>query len=547
MKSLQDGGDYEREHRVVLPDGQTRWIGARGRVERDQHGQSIRLRGVSADITERKRVEEVGRNENELMAAVFNSVPGLLYLYREDGQIVRWNKQHEETTGFTAEELLNRRARDWYDEEDRITFDSAIRKIFSEGYAEAEMKLIHKNGEKVPYFLTGSKVIIDGKPHLVGIAIDISARKKAQTALRDAAEQHRILTTATADGYWVVDTRGRIVEANDECCRLYGYRREELLAMSVQDFEATRNPAETQAHLDEILRAGHARFETRHRCRDGRIVDLEVSTIFWQGAGRFLAFLRNISARKEAEQATRRHLTELAHATRVTALGELAGSLAHELNQPLTAILSNAQAAQRFLNAPVPELEELRDILHDIVQDDARAGEIIRRMRALVKKDALDLQSVDLGQIIRDVAGLLRGDAVIRNIQVKLELNPRFSLVHGDRIQLQQVMLNLLLNAFDAMKENGETNRRVTVRLTSPNEGTLQVAVCDRGVGLKQEQLDKLFRPFQTTKPHGLGLGLSISRSILEVHGGRLWAENNTDSGATFYFTLPVHPTSKKP
>jgi two-component system sensor kinase FixL len=230
---------------------------------------------------------------------------------------------------------------------------------------------------------------------------------------------------------------------------------------------------------------------------------------------------------------------ELAHIARLSTMGELAASLAHELNQPLTAILSNAQAAQRFLAVTPPDLEELREILKDIVQDDSRAGEVIRRMRTLVKKEELEFAPLDLGNVVSDVVLLSHSDATLHNIRVALEITSGLPAAWGDKVQLQQVLLNLLLNAFDALKNSPVDERSVAVQADLDGASMLKVAVRDRGTGLNGE-VANIFQPFFTTKRDGLGMGLSISRSIVEAHGGRLWAENNQDRGATFYFTVPI-------
>jgi two-component system sensor kinase FixL len=264
----------------------------------------------------------------------------------------------------------------------------------------------------------------------------------------------------------------------------------------------------------------------------------------FESDGTFLGYIGSaidITQRKETESELRRQRAELAHMTRISTMGELAASLAHELNQPLTAILSNAQAAQRFLAARPTELEEVREILKDIVQDDSRAGDVIWRMRALLKKEKLDFLSLDLSALVKDVVVLLHSDAVLHNIRIALKLGTDLPPVRGEKVQLQQVVLNLLLNAFDAMTEVPANEREVQVRAETDGAGMLRVAVGDRGIGLSAEKLDKIFQPFYTTKREGIGMGLSISRSIVEAHGGYLWAENNSDVGATFYFTVPIY------
>jgi two-component system, LuxR family, sensor kinase FixL len=254
----------------------------------------------------------------------------------------------------------------------------------------------------------------------------------------------------------------------------------------------------------------------------------------------------DITRRKETELELQEQRAELAHVARVSMMGELAASLAHELNQPLTAILSNAQAALRFMSSKPADLEEVREILQDIVNDNSRAGEVIRRMRALAKKEELEFATLDIASLIRDVMALVHSDAILQNIRISLELEENLPLVRGDRVQLQQVVLNIMLNAFDAMKECLPSERKVKLQARANGEESIKVAVTDRGTGLKGDNLEKIFQPFYTSKRDGLGMGLSICRSIIEAHGGHLWAKNNNSTGATFYFTIPVEGGGKQ-
>ena len=221
-------------------------------------------------------------------------------------------------------------------------------------------------------------------------------------------------------------------------------------------------------------------------------------------------------------------------------IGELTASLAHELNQPLTAILANAQAALRLLRGTRPNLVEIQSILSDIVNDDSRAGEVIRRLRALLRKGDSQFRQLDLNALIRDVAKLLSTDAMIRNVAVTLELDPKLAPVRGDGVQLQQVVLNLLLNAMEAMSEGLVHGRTLTVRSEHTDTRTVHVLVQDAGTGLRQETLRQVFQPFYTTKSSGMGMGLAISKSIIEAHGGLIWVTNNATAGATFHFSLPI-------
>jgi signal transduction histidine kinase len=248
----------------------------------------------------------------------------------------------------------------------------------------------------------------------------------------------------------------------------------------------------------------------------------------------------NALSRKQGELEAQRLRQDLTHIGRVSALGELTASLAHELNQPLTAILNNAQVAQRLLKADVVALEEIGEILKDIVADNKRASDVIHRLRGLLKKGDLEFVPLDLSEIVGEVAVLVRSDAVLRNVSMSLELAPDLPKVRGDRVQLQQVVLNLVLNGLDAMRESSTGVRTLVLRTARDGTAAVLVAVQDSGIGIDETKVDRMFHPLYTTKPEGLGMGLAIARTIVDAHGGRLWAANNVHGGATFKFTLPV-------
>jgi signal transduction histidine kinase len=258
-------------------------------------------------------------------------------------------------------------------------------------------------------------------------------------------------------------------------------------------------------------------------------------------AGLIGALLLERERRRRAESRARRSLGQLAHLDRVAAMGELATSLAHELNQPLAAILANAQAARRLLAAPQPDLAEVRASLDDIVDDDKRAGEVIRRMRALLRKEEFRPEPVDLNEAVRNVRRLLAHDAARRGVTVDAELAADLPHVRGDAVQLQQVVLNLLVNAFDAVAHCPAERRRVLVRTRQQVSGLVELAVEDSGEGIPAAHLGELFEPFFTTKANGLGMGLSITRSILELHGGAIVAQNLDQGGACVRCVLPPY------
>jgi two-component system, LuxR family, sensor kinase FixL len=252
-----------------------------------------------------------------------------------------------------------------------------------------------------------------------------------------------------------------------------------------------------------------------------------------------LASVSDISERKRLEIEARNQRDELTHLSRVSSLGLLSGSLAHEINQPLGIILANAQAAQRMLRSESPDLQELRDILDDIVGEDLRAGEAIKRLRALLKRGQTQLLPVNINEIVKDILRLTQSDLIRQGVSVSMDLDPTLPATSGDYVQLQQVVLNLILNACDAMAENPEKARPLHLSTQHLN-GSVRLSVRDHGCGLPFDLEERVFQPFFTTKEQGLGIGLSISRSIIAAHHGQLWAERNPDHGTTFHLELRV-------
>jgi PAS domain S-box-containing protein len=370
-------------------------------------------------------------------------------------------------------------------------------------------------------------------------------RRRADDSLRESEERMSLAAESVNLGVWEWDVVRDEIWMSAQCRLLFGLEANEesasarmLERIHPEDRDAVERTVREALREDRSLSAEYRLVPVNGRemwiALFGRVQHTASGT-----PSRMRGVCIDITARKQAEREAHRRRDELTHMSRVAMLGELSASTAHELNQPLTAILSNAQAALRFLDRDSTDLGEVRDIIKDIVSDDQRAAEVIQRLRALFRRDVVRHESLDVNQVARDALRLAHGDLVTRDVSVTLDLAPDVPLVAGDRVQLQQVLLNLILNACDAIGDNAHGDRDVTVRTERANGTGVQISVCDCGNGIEANQLERVFEPFVTTKAHGVGLGLSISRSIVAAHGGRLWAENGDDRGARFTIELP--------
>jgi len=385
---------------------------------------------------------------------------------------------------------------------------------------------------------------------VVGMAFELSDEvlraSKLTRDLRESEQRMDLAAEATGFGLWMWEIPGDDIWINEPGRKLYGVSPTECLDFA--RFTETVYPpdiAPVRAAVADAFANGGTYF-CEHRVLAG---DAPPRWIATRGRTEFSADGRplrmrgvsiDITARKHAEFELTERRGELAHLARVTMLGELSASLAHELNQPLTAILSNAQAAQRFLAMDDPDLVELREILADIVAEDERAGEVIRRLRLLLRKGEIQRQTLDVNELVNEVLKLVRSDLTSQGVIVTTRLTPNLAAIRGDRVQLQQVLLNLVMNACDAMDSNEKDDHHLTVVTRAAGDASLRIEVGDVGRGLPEGGAERAFEQFFTTKPHGLGLGLSVCRTVITAHGGTLGAENNAHRGATFYFTLPT-------
>jgi two-component system, LuxR family, sensor kinase FixL len=373
---------------------------------------------------------------------------------------------------------------------------------------------------------------------LDGVLVDITERKQAE-------ERFRLVVETAPMAMLMVDSEGSIALANQQAEVLFGYSRAELSGMSVdlivpERFRRAHEQKRTKFMASpRTIGIGRELFGLR---KDGTQIpiDIALNPIPMESGLFVLVSVMDLSERIRLERESALQRDELAHLSRVALLAELSGSLAHELNQPLTAILANAQAAVRFLAHVPPNLEEVRDGLANIVESDKRAGEVIRRLRALLRKERSDYGYLDVNEVVLDVLRIIRSDLLNRSVEVDLQLAHDLPRVYGDKVQLQQVLLNLVMNASDAMRDVVR-GRELSVKTSLASTDAVTVSVSDLGKGIPAEDIERIFSPFVTSKRDGLGLGLAVCRTIITAHAGTLWAANNAGPGATVSFSLPVH------
>jgi PAS domain S-box-containing protein len=375
---------------------------------------------------------------------------------------------------------------------------------------------------------------------IFGLLIQRARRRRAEKEIRQAEERFRTVVESAFNAVAVVNAVGKIVLVNAQCERFFGYRREELVGLPVEMLVPERFRTEHSSGGQSFfalpsappMEGGRELFGKRKNGSEFP-VEIHVTPMQTGGGSLILCVIEDITARRQAEEARQ----ELAHSSRLAIVGELTASIAHEINQPLGAILCNVGAATMRLKSSPPALDKVEQILDDIRKDDLRASEVIRRLRTLLRKKEIESQPVDLNEVASEVVSLIRPESARRGVAVEMELASGLPLVHGDKIHLQQVVLNLALNGMDAMEER-TGKKTLGVRTSWKEEGLVEVAVSDTGEGIPLDRFPHLFNQFFSTKRKGMGLGLSIARSLVETHGGRIWAENNSQGGATFRFAL---------
>ncbi len=541
---------FQTEARIRRADGQYLWFLIRKVLAvTPSRGRELSLRTLIAceDVHERKQAEAKLQQSEALLLAFFENSPNLTFVKDPQSRYVYANEAfkkafdiHSDVNGKTDDELFSA--------EQAAAFQAVDRQVLESGQpVKLEDVALYEDGphtrivQKFPLFNSEGEIYAIG-----GAVTDITYRKREESALRYSEENYRLVVETAPDAVISIDESGAILFANPATMRIFGYDPTELIGKPLTIL------------MPEFLRKLHEKGFSRYLATGQRHInwqgteltalrkngqDFPVEISFGEVSRDrhkvFTGFIRDISERKQAQQALQMAQTELARVSRLTTMGELAASIAHEVNQPLTAVTNNSSACLRLLAAGNLKPETLHRALEEIVADGNRASAVVARIRGFIKKEPVEKNRLDMNDVIQEVLALADRELFENRVRLERQLTKALPLVLADRVQMQQVLLNLIMNGIEAMIPVTDQPRSLWVESRVDESGDILVAVRDSGTGLGSAA-DRVFTPFFTTKANGMGMGLSISRSLVENHGGRLWAMPNSPIGAVFSFTLPV-------
>lgn len=546
------GQSHTWEIRKIRKDGSLLWVRENAKALRRADNKLIVLVACE-DITERKQAENALRQSEAYLAQAQElSRTGSFGWSVATGEIV-WSKETfrifgcDEATKPTLQLVFQRTH-----PEDRAAVQETVERASRDGKDfEHEYRLLMLDGAvKHVRALTRATRDASGRIEFVGAITDVTDAKQAEQRLRESEQRFRDYAETASDWLWETGPDHRVTHLSEHtdaagilASGLVGLPRWEIAS----DVEAQPDKwRQHRAALDARLPFRDLVYPTVNRM--GAPIYVRTSgKPFFDASGNFLGY-RGVSTditatirADQAERELRKAQAELAHVTRVTTLGELTTSIAHEINQPLAAIVANAEACLAWLDRETPDLPAARRSVEWIVDDGIRASEVIRRVRALAKKTDIEKVPLDINDVVKEVIALVTRELASQQVCLRMELAPALPMIRGDRVQLQQVIINLVMNGIEAMQPVKDRPRELVIRSCRDEAGRVQLAVADCGVGIPSADADRVFSPFFTTKANGLGMGLSICRSIVEAHGGRLSVTRKQGAGATLQFVLPLH------
>jgi PAS domain S-box-containing protein len=515
---------------------------------RDQSGKIVSRCDVGCDVEDQKQAEEALAANERNLKLIIDTIPAVAWSARPDGSVEFFNQRYLDYVGRPLEHVQGWGWTTAVHPDDLSGLEEMWRSIVSSGQAgEAEARIRRFDGS-YRRFLVRANPLFDEAGRVVkwyGVNTDIEDRKQADDELRRSeallAEGQHISSTGTYA--WSGDPTERMF-LSEQFYRIFEYDQDTAITFARlrERFHPEDLPVLDEKIKQIVAHRENPEWEIRLRMPDGRVKYVRViGRVIHHPDGRLerVGAVQDVTQRRLAEEARDKVRSELAHVTRITSLGALTASIAHEVNQPLSGIVTNASTCLRMLTADPPNLEGARETARRTIRDGNRAADVITRLRALFTRKTTPTQTMDLNEVTQEVITLLANDLQRNRVTLKTELYHDLPLVAGDRVQIQQVIMNLLRNASDAMSHVSDRPRQVLIKTYGEEEDRVGLFVKDAGVGFEPEAAERLFDAFYTTKNGGMGIGLSVSRSIIESHGGCLWAEPNDGPGATFSFFIP--------
>ena len=550
QEAATERDSFEFEYRMIAASGHSIWIHDIVVVDRADGAPTV-LRGFLIDVSQRRRAEDAARASEARLLQLIEQAPDALIAVRSDGQIAFVNRQAERMFGYGRGELVGRNFEHlipgYPDVRRLMATEGDERGPEADGTGDdtAPINGMCRDGRSFPAEINFSPLETDEGLVIVSTIRDISERQVAEQALRRSEERFRIAATLGADMIAEVDIETGDAEWFGQVDEALGYERGEFPRTfdgwvgQLHPEDRVRVRAEVEREVVELRRGWSA--ECRIKAKDASYRHWSVRVAprleARERPTRVVVVCSDLTEQIDARAEALQHRDALAHVARVSSLGELTATLAHELNQPLAAILSDAQTAMRLLDRDQPDVPQVREVLRDIVADDRRASAIIQRLRDMMRPGPAARERIDLCQVVREVREIMRSGLSTHGTPVVPEFDDGLPSVVADRIQIQQVVVNLVTNAIQAM--DGLTDARLTLGVRGLDDGWQVVSVADTGPGIAASALDTMFEPFTSSRSGGLGMGLSISRSIIEAHGGRIWGENRPEGGAIVGFGLP--------